>query len=57
VPDFFFPVLGFLVCVVLWISLPTAAKVVGGIWFFIGLVYLIIKTQGLKKKPVILDFK
>ncbi|HEV9038702.1 MAG TPA: APC family permease, partial [Puia sp.] len=57
VPDFFFPVLGFLVCFVLWISLPTAAKVVGGIWFFIGLVYLIIKTQGLKKKPVILDFK
>jgi putrescine importer len=57
VSDFFFPVLGFLVCFLLWISLPTPAKVIGGIWFVIGLVYLIIKTQGLKKKPVILDFK
>jgi amino acid transporter len=55
--DFLLPVLGFLVCFLLWISLPTPAKVIGGIWFLIGLVYLIIKTQGLKKKPVILDFK
>ena len=57
VSDFLFPVLGFLVCFLLWISLPTPAKVIGGIWFIIGLVYLIIRTQGLKKKPVILDFK
>ena len=55
--DAILPILGFLVCFFIWISLPTPAKVIGGIWFFIGVVYLVIKTQGLKKKPVILDFK
>jgi len=55
--DALLPVLGFLACFFIWISLPTPAKVIGGIWFFIGLVYLIIKTRGLTKKPVILDFK
>jgi putrescine importer len=55
--DALLPVLGFLGCFFIWISLPTPAKVIGGIWFFIGLVYLVIKTRGLTKKPVILDFK
>ncbi|HEY4290289.1 MAG TPA: APC family permease [Puia sp.] len=55
--DAVLPILGFLVCFFIWISLPIPAKVIGGIWFFIGVVYLIIKTQGLRKKPVILDFK
>jgi hypothetical protein len=55
--DALLPILGFLVCFFIWISLPTPAKVIGGIWFFIGVVYLIIKTSGLRKKPVILDFK
>jgi hypothetical protein len=29
----------------------------GGIWFLAGLIYLIIRTRGFSKKPVILDFK
>lgn len=57
ISDAILPVLGFLVCFIIWISLPTPAKIIGGIWFLIGLVYLIIRTKGLRQKPVILDFK
>jgi amino acid transporter len=55
--DAMIPLLGFLVCFFIWISLPVPAKVIGGIWLVIGLIYLIIRTRGLKKNPVILDFK
>jgi len=55
--DAILPILGFLVCFLLWISLPTSAKILGGTWFFIGLIYLIIRTRGLKQRPVILNFK
>jgi amino acid transporter len=55
--DAVLPILGFLVCFLLWISLSNAAKILGGAWFFIGFVYLIIRTRGLKQKPVILNFK
>ena len=55
--DAILPGLGFIVCFLIWISLPTASKIIGGVWFFIGLIYLIIKTRGLKERPVILDFK
>jgi amino acid transporter len=55
--DAFLPLSGFLVCFFIWISLPIPAKIIGGIWFFIGLVFLIIKTRGLKQKPAELDFK
>ena len=55
--DAILPILGFLVCFLLWMSLPVSAKILGGTWFFIGLVYLIIRTRGLKQKPVMLNFK
>jgi putrescine importer len=55
--DAFLPAIGFLVCFSIWISLPVPAKITGGIWFLAGFIYLILKTNGLKKKPVIFDFK
>jgi amino acid transporter len=55
--DALLPLLGFLVCFVIWISLPLPAKIVGGIWLIIGVIFLIVKTRGLKQKPVELDFK
>lgn len=55
--DAFLPILGFLVCFLIWLSLPIPAKVIGGIWLIIGLIYLIVRTHGLKKNPVIIDFK
>jgi len=55
--DAVLPLLGFLVCFFIWISLPTPAKVMGGIWLLTGLIYLFIMTRGFKQKPVLLDFK
>jgi len=55
--DAIIPLLGFLVCFFIWISLPAPAKIVGGIWLITGLIFLFIKTRGLKQKPVDLDFK
>lgn len=55
--DVVFPLSGFLVCFLIWISLPLPAKIMGGIWFLAGLIYLIIRTRWLKKNPVVLNFK
>jgi hypothetical protein len=55
--DMIAPSLGFLFCFSIWVKLPSPAKIMGGIWFLAGLIYLIIRTRGFSKKPVILDFK
>jgi putrescine importer len=55
--DMILPSLGFLFCFSIWIKLPSPAKIMGGIWFLAGLIYLIFRTRGFNKKPVILDFK
>lgn len=55
--DLILPGLGFLFCFSIWISLPTPAKIAGGIWFLIGFIYLIVTTRGLRQKPLMMDFK
>ncbi len=55
--DAIIPVLGFLVCFLIWISLPTPSKIIGGIWLFAGLIYLFFKTDGFKVRPETIDFK
>lgn len=55
--DALLPVAGFLVCFSIWISLPKPAKLIGGIWLVVGLIYLIVKTKGFKEKPDVIDFK
>ena len=54
--DLIQPVFGFLICFLIWINLPSLAKITGGIWYIIGLAYLIIKTNLFRKKPVMFDF-
>jgi amino acid transporter len=51
------PLLGFVVCFIIWISLPLPAKLVGGIWLVAGVIFLILKTRGFKEKPLEIDFK
>ncbi len=51
------PAFGFLFCLGIWISLPTPAKVFGGIWLFVGLVYLIVQTRGFRRSPAQLDLR
>ncbi len=55
--DALLPLLGFLFCFSIWISLPTPAKIMGGIWLLAGLVFLLIRTKGFRIKPVVFDFK
>jgi amino acid transporter len=49
------PVLGFVFCFAIWISLPTLAKVIGGGWFLAGLIYDGIRTRGFRERPAQLD--
>jgi amino acid transporter len=51
------PFLGFAVCLVIWLSLPAPAKIVGFSWLTIGIIFLLVRTRGLKMKPVEFDFK
>lgn len=55
--DAILPMLGLVVCFAIWISLPVPAKIMGGAWFIIGLVYLIFRTNFFRQKPVMIDFK
>ncbi len=53
--DLIMPGLGFLFCLVIWCSLPKTAKVVGGIWCAVGLVYTGGKTRGFRRPPAAMD--
>ena len=44
-----FPLLGFVICLYIWLSLRTPAKVVGFIWLATGLAYGAWKTGGFKR--------
>jgi amino acid transporter len=54
--DALLPALGFLICLRIWLSLPTPAKIIGGVWFAVGVVYNAIKTRGFRTKAAMVDF-
>lgn len=43
------PSIGGLVCLGLWLSLPTGAKLIGGSWALAGIIYMAVFTKGFKK--------
>ena len=49
------PLLGFVTCFVLFISLSANAKIAGGIWLLIGIIYLASTTNFFRKTPKALD--
>lgn len=53
--DLAVPAIAFLFCLWIWVSLPTPAKIVGGIWCALGLIYTAIKTRGFRTQPVMMD--
>ena len=53
--NFITPILGFLVCFLLWLSLSWPAKVVGVIWMVVGIAYGAIRTGGFKAELVTFD--
>jgi len=54
--DFVLPLIGFAFCASIWWNLNILAKMVGGLWFVAGLVYLAIATHGFRLKPKTIDF-
>jgi putrescine importer len=50
--NFVLPLMGFLVCLYLWLSLRWPAKVAGGIWLAAGVIYGAIKTRGFRRNVV-----
>jgi putrescine importer len=47
--NFVLPLLGFLVCLYLWLSLRWPAKLAGGLWLAAGIVYGAIRTRGFQR--------
>jgi len=50
--DFALPMAGFLVCLYLWLSLRWPAKLAGGAWLAVGVIYGLIRTRGFRKGAV-----
>jgi len=49
------PVLGFIICLYIWLSLRPPAKIAGGIWLVIGILYAAYKTNGFRQAIVFSD--
>ena len=56
VRDLVVPGLGFLFCLAFWLSLPTPAKIGGGAWLLLGLLFDGIKSRGFRVQPMQIDF-
>jgi len=54
--DAVLPLFGCLFCGLIWWNLNVVAKVAGGLWFLIGIVYLAVSTRGFRKQPVMINF-
>ena len=53
--DLAIPGIAFVFCLWIWVSLPTPAKVIGGSWCVLGLIYTAIKTRGFRTPPAMMD--
>ena len=49
VRDLVLPLLGFLICLYLWLSLRLPAKIAGGAWLAAGVIYGAIQTRGFRR--------
>jgi len=50
------PILGFFICLFIWLHLGRPAKIAGGIWMLAGIVYGAIKTRGFRMDLVEFGF-
>jgi amino acid transporter len=51
IENLLFPILGTLVCSLLWLNLTTKAKLAGFGWLALGIIYLAILTKGFRLAP------
>jgi putrescine importer len=56
VADAVVPLLGFLSCFTIWLSLPRPAMIIGGSWTLTGLALAMITTRGFRNRPALIDF-
>lgn len=54
--NLFPPVLGFFICLFIWWHLGVPAKIAGGIWMLVGIIYGALKTKGFQGSLVQFDF-
>jgi hypothetical protein len=45
-----------IICLVIWLGLGRVAKIVGAVWFAVGLSYLALRTRGFRLAPLMIDF-
>jgi putrescine importer len=55
ITNFLVPVLGFTVCLLLWLNLSRPAKIAGVIWMALGIGYGAIRTRGFRSELVSFD--
>lgn len=53
--NFFPPIAGFLICLLLWLNLSRPAKIVGAIWMVAGIAFGAVKTRGFRGN--LIDFE
>jgi len=53
--NFFPPLAGFFICLLLWLNLSRPAKIVGGIWMAVGIIFGAVKTRGFRGN--LIDFE
>src|SRR5512135_1980191 len=53
--NFLIPTMGFLVCLVLWLSLSIPAKIAGALWMGVGIAYGAWRTRGFRSELVNFD--
>jgi amino acid transporter len=53
--DFAMPVLGFAICLMLWLNLSRPAKIAGSIWMILGIAYGAVRTRGFRSDLVSFD--
>jgi len=54
--DIVLPLVGFAFCALIWWNLNPLAKLVGGIWFAVGVTYIAVTTRGFRVAPKQIDF-
>jgi amino acid transporter len=53
--NFILPLLGFLVCLLLWLNLSRPAQLLGGIWMLVGIIFGAWKTRGFRGNLINFD--
>jgi len=48
------PAIGVVVCIMLWVSIDSSAKILGLVWVAIGVIYLAFSTRGFRRPPSVI---